>query len=427
MQTFQIVKRINEIKMKQKQIKIKLAVISIAFMILSLCLCSTANAGIGLGISPASITISDAFKGGSYERTITVFNSGDETGNFGLTAEGECAGWISFYNETKPDIPITEITIPGKDKAKVLVKFDIPPEIANADYTSTIYAQSIPEEKEAQGAAAMAVIRIPSEILIQVTGTQILKGTVKRITTADTEIDFPLKIKVEFQNEGNVITKPKIAVAITKNGELVDSFIYDETGIKPAQEGTITVLWNTTGRATGDYAANVAVSLGKEQELLASKDLPFKILPFGTLTRQGVLHSLTIEGEPFVNRFIKVHASFENTGEIDTMAKFKGEIYHEGMLLDILESEEMFVEVGETGKLTSYYKTLEAGSYTIKGRVFYAGKETAEKEVSFDVPVPEVESSEEEKKWIPGFEGVLALTAMIVVLFLFKVRKRRES
>ena len=420
--------------MKQKgmtEMKLTTAVLTV-FLILNLCF--TANAGIGLGISPASVTISDAFKGGTYERTITVFNTGDETGAFGLTAEGECADWISFYKEDEPTTPLTEVTIPGKGKAKILVKFDIPEDIANADYTSTIYAQSTPEEEEGEGAAAMAVIRIPSEILIQVTGTQILKGTVKSITTADTEIDYPLKIKVEFQNEGNVIAKPKIAVGITKagGGELVDSFVHDETGIKPAQEGTITVLWNTTGRDTEDYVANVAVSLG--EELLASKDLSFKVLPFGSLTRRGVLRSLTIEGEPFINRFIKVHASFENTGEIDTMAKFKGEIYYGGNLLDILESDEMFVEVGETGKLTSYYKTLESGSYAIKGRVFYAGKETAEKVVSFDVPVPEVEIeeeiekiSEEEKKGIPGFEGVFALIALAFIsLFLSFSHKRRK-
>ena len=402
---------------------IKIAVLCIAFIIL----CPIAIAGVGLGISPASITISDAFKGGTYERTITVFNSGDETGTFGLSVEGECADWISFYNETNPDILITEITIPGKDKAKVLVKFDIPKDIANADYTSTIYAQSTPGEMApTEGAAAQAVIHIPSKVLIQVTGTQILKGTVKSITTMDIEIDYPLKIKVEFQNEGNVIAKPRIEVAVTKagGGELVDSFVHAETGIKPDSEGTITVLWNTTGRDTGDYVANVTVSLGKEQELLASKDLPFKILPFGSLTRRGVLQSLTIEGEPLVNIVIKLVANFENTGEIDTMAKFKGEIFRDGGLVDVMESEEMFVEVGETGKLVDYYKITEAGSYEIKGRVFYAGKETAEKEVSFVVPQPEVES--EDKKWIPGFEAVLALTALIVVLFFF-IRKRRDS
>ena len=408
--------------MKQKQIKIKLAVIIIASVIL----CPAASAGIGLGISPASITISDAFKGGSYERTITVFNTGDETGTFGVTAEGECAGWISFYNGTKPDIPITEITIPGKDKVKVLVKFDIPENIANADYTSTIYAQSIPTGNITEGMGAMATIRIPSKVLIQVTGTQILKGTVKSITTMDIEIDYPLKVKVEFQNEGNVIAKPKIAVAITKNGELVDSFVHDETGIKPGETDTVTVLWNTTGRATGDYVANVTVSLG--EDVLASKDLPFKVLPFGTLTRQGVLHSLTIEGEPLVNIVIKPVANFENTGQIDTMAKFKGEIYHEGNLLDVMESDEMFVEVGESGKLADYYKITEAGSYVIKGRVFYSGKETAEKEVSFTVPEVEVESETETETEIDYriVAGLSILAIVAILLFLF-IRKRRGS
>ena len=410
--------------------KLTTAVI-VAFIAMSLC--PAVSAAVGLGLSPASITVSDAFKGGTYERTFAVFNTGNDTGSFGLTAEGECAGWISFYEEDEPDTPVTEITIPGKDKARIIVKFDIPTDIANADYTSTIYAQSIPEKAEAEGAVAHAVIRIPSEILIQVTGTQILKGTVKSITTADTEIDYPLKIKVGFQNEGNVIAKPRIAVSITKNGELVDSFVHDETGIKPDKKDTITVLWNTTGRETGDYVANVDVSLG--EEVLATKELPFKVLPFGTLTRQGVLHSLTIEGEPLVNRVIKIVANFENTGEIDTMAKFKGEIYHEGNLLDVMESDEMFVEVGETDKLADHYKITESGSYSIKGHVFYSGKETEEKEVSFDVPEPEVETETNQTgsgagSETSGFEGVLAIaTIALVSLFLLfkhnKMRKRR--
>ena len=412
-------------KMKQKQIKMKIAVMFVAFLILSLC--PAANAAVGLGISPASITISDAFKGATYERTMGIFNMGNETGNFGLTAEGECAGWISFYKEDEPDTPLTEVTIPGKGKATVIVKFDIPTDIANADYTGTIYAQSVPAEREAtEGAVAYAVIRMPSEVLIQVTGTQILKGTVKSITTTDTEIDYPLKIKVEFRNEGNVIAKPKIAVGIMKNGELADSFVHDETGIKPGEKDTINVLWDTTGKDTGDYIANVAVSLG--EELLSAKDLPFKVLPFGTLTRQGVLQSLTIEGEPLVNIVTKVQANFENTGEIDTMAKFKGEIYHEGNLLDVMESDEMFIEVGETGKLADYYKITEPGSYAIKGRVFYAGKETAEKEVSFTVPEVEVESGTGTKTEIDYriVAGLSILAIVAILLFLF-IRKRRES
>ncbi len=374
-----------------------------------LILCSTAGADIGLGMAPASMTISDALKGGSYERMISVFNTGDEAGTFMLTAEGECSEWISFYAEDDLTTPLTEVAIPAGGKAKVLVRFDIPEDIANANYASTIYAQSIPKESsETEGAAAQAVIRIPSKITIDVTGTQILKGTVKSITTTDTEIDYLLKIKVLFQNEGNVVAKPKIAVAITKDGKLVDSIVHDETGIKPDCEDTITVLWNTTEQRTGDYTADVDVSLG--DDVLANKSLPFKILPFGTLTRQGELTSLVTEGDPLVGRMIKILADFENTGKIDSMAAFKGEIYCDGEFIDVIESDEMLVEVGETSRLTSYYKILSSGKYIVKGCVLYEGKETGTKEISFDV------GSTNSKSGLfstPGFSGLALIIAMI--------------
>ena len=395
--------------MKLKPIKV--SIILVAFMIL----CPAASSTIGLGISPASIVVSDAFKGGTYERTITVSNTGDETGNFTLTAEGECTDWISFYKE---DTPITEITIPGKGKIKVLVKFDIPQEIPNDDYTSTIYVQSVPGEMSpGEGAVAHAIVRIPSKVLIQITGTQILKGTVKSITTTDTEIDYPLKIKVLFQNEGNVIAKPKIAVAITKNGEFVDKFVHDETGIKPDYEDTITVLWNTTGKQIGDYTADVEVSLGGE--VLANKSLPFKILPFGTLTRQGELTSITTEGEPMINRVIKILADFENTGKIDNRATFKGEVYRDGEFVDVIESDEMLVEIGETGRLTSYYKILSSGKYEVKGCVLYEGKETDTKEITFDVASTNSKSG---LFGIPGFAGSMSIIVIILISILYKKR-----
>jgi hypothetical protein len=363
------------------------------------------------------MTISDALKGGSYERTITVFNTGDEAGTFMLIVEGECSEWISFYAEDDMTTPLTEVAIPAGGKAKIRVIFDIPEDIANADYTSTIYAQSIPKESSGtEGAAAQAVIRIPSKITIDVTGTQILKGTVKSITTTDTEIDYPLKIKVEFKNEGNVIAKPKIAVTITKDGELVDSFVHDETGIKVDSGDTIKVLWNTTGQEIGDYTADVEVSLG--DEVLANKNLPFKILPFGTLTRQGELTSLTTEGEPMINRVIKVLAEFENTGKIDSRTTFKGEIYCDGEFVDVIESNEMLVEVDETGRLTSYYKIMSSGKYEVKGCVLYEGKETGTKEITFDVASINSKSA----FGIPAFTGSMSIIVIILISILYKKR-----
>ncbi len=381
-----------------------------------LILCSAAGADIGLGIAPASMTISDALKGGSYERTITVFNTGDEAGTFMLTAEGECNEWISFYAECEPTTPLAEVTIPAGGKAKILLRFDIPGDIANAGYAGTIYAQTIPKEKTgAEGAAAQAVIRIPSKIIIEVTGTQILKGTVKSITTSNTEIGHPLKIKVFFQNEGNVVTKPKIAVAMTRDSELVDSFVHDETGVKHDCEDTITVIRNTTGQGVGDYTADVEISLGGE--VIGTKSLPFKILPFGTLTRQGELTSLVTEGDPLVGRMIKILADFKNTGKIDSRAAFKGELYRDGEFVDIIKSDEMLVGVGETSRLTSYYKIPSSGGYVVKGCALYEGKETDIMEASFDVGLTKSGGL----SGIPAFSGS-GLVLIIAILYIIKRR-----
>ena len=160
---------------------------------------------------------------------------------------------------------------------RILLKIKIADDAPNGVYNSTVYVKSTPPETTVGGEAGVhTMVRVPVIATIQVTGTHILKGTVKSITAADTEIGFPLRIKVEFQNEGNVVAKPTIAIRITKNGKLVDTFVHDETGIKPNKIDMITVLWNTTGRESGDYLASVNVSLG--EEALATKDLPFTVL-----------------------------------------------------------------------------------------------------------------------------------------------------
>ncbi len=370
-----------------KKINMKLTKVIVVIAIL-LALCPIADASLGIGIAPVNFTLSDALRGGGYEQTITVFNAGNQSDTFLLSVEGECGDWISFCKEGGLT-PMTEILIPAEGRVSVTAMINIPSNAENRNYTATIYAKSIPKNVTGEGGAIMgALVRIPQSVIIQVTGTQILKGTVKSITTTDTEIGYPLKIKVEFQNEGNVISRPTISCCITKNNTLVnssivDTFVYAETGIKPGKTDTITVLWNTTGKEPGDYNVSVNVSLG--EELIAAKVLPVTILPRGALTRKGELKSLYIEGEPQVNRVIKIIAEFENTGMIDTKAKFTGEVYCDGEFIDIVDSDEMLVTVGDTANLVSYYKILTPGAYLINGSVLYEGRETEALDASFSV------------------------------------------
>ena len=269
---------------------------------------------------------------------------------------------------------------------RILLRIKIADDAPNDVYNSTIYILSIPSEAAVcEGEGVHTLVQVAVFASIQVVCTQILKGTVKSITTTDTEIDYPLKIKVKFQNGGNVVAGPTISCYITKNNTLVDTSVHGETGIKPGKVDTITMLWNTTGKEPGDYLASVTVSLN--EETLATKDLPFKILPPGTFTREGGLKSLFVEGEPLVNSSIKVIAKFENTGKIDTEVKFRGEVYHNGEFVDILKGDEKLIEFGETYNLVLYYTITIPGDYQIKGYVIYDGKETEAKEVSFTVSV----------------------------------------
>lgn len=387
-----------------KNMKIKINLVIAVLLVLT-----GTVAGVGLGVSPASFTVSDALKGGEYDRTFTTYNTDNETGDFTFNAQGDGAEWLSYYLP-EGETPISTITIEGKSSQKILVKINIPEEAANGNYTPKIYIKSVPKELEAtSGAVAQAVVQIPVSATINVTGTQILTGIVKDISLNDIEIDYPLRIKVEFENTGNVIAKPTITVIIRSNTDnsILSEEVYSDTEIKPDTTDTIIIEHDTEGLEVGEYFAEITVTLN--EAVLAQENIPFKILEHGTLSRQGVLSKLDIEGDTLVNRVVKIHADFKNTGMIDSKAKFIGEIYLENNQIDIVESEELNVPVGETDTLISYLKIEESGNYIIKGKVFYEGKTTEVEELSFKVPA--VDSSS-----VPGFGLLLTMFVMILVI-----------
>lgn len=364
---------------------------------------------IGVGVAPSKFTIHDALRGREFERTITIFNVENETARLALNATGDIKDWVSFH-EIDNEASINTTLVPSGSK-KIVIRFTVPSNVASGSYTSTIYVQTIPEElTESTGAAAVMGVRVPVEAMIIVTGTQILTGWIQDISTMDVEVNYPLRIKVDFQNTGNVIARPIVAINITKNKTLIDSFVYSQTEIKPNSKETISIEWDTTGNEAGDHVANVSVSLG--EEVLSEKDLQFNILAEGTLTRQGELNEIFYIEEPLINRYIKILVEFENTGMIDSNAQFKGEIYVDEGLVDVIESDELTVPPKETGTLTSYLNIQNPGDYTIRGYVIYDGKKTETREISFGVPA--VQSGSQ-----ASFDvGMLAIVAVIVLLII---------
>jgi hypothetical protein len=182
----------------------------------------------------------------------------------------------------------------------------------------------------------------------------------------------------------------------------------------------IPVEWDTKGQVVGnDYLANVTVSLAGN--VLYERELPFKVLEKGTLTRKGVLSTLSYEGEPAVGEMIKTIATFKNTGKIDTNAKFTGEVHRNGKLIETIESDEFEVPVREMTALTSYLKLDKPGNYRITGYAVYEGKKTDSKELLLEVP------GMEEKKGLPAIGVVGALIAIFCTVLILSRRKEGKK
>jgi len=382
-------------------------------MLITLIMMINSADAIGIGLSPGEMVLNNSLKGNTYEKSFAIINMDNQDINYSLSSNGDIEGWVSFYYQN-PDTEIQSIIVPANGKISVITKFQIPTDAVSKDYFGTINVRSVPEIAEDSGSQQSLIIGGSVKININVTGDQIIDGVVNGISIYNIEPGYPLKVETMFRNTGNVVANPEIKVTILKDNKLIHSFIYDKATIKPSITNAITAEWKTTEETIpGDYTANVIVSL--DGKTLRSSDKTFKIFPVGTYSRQGNLTDIRIEGEPTIGSLVKVNAYFENTGEIETAAKFSGEVYKDGNLIDTITSEELQVEKYKEAELVSYFKLESKGDYLIKGKVIYSGKETPVKEVSLKAG-----------KSTPGFEGIYLIAVMLLfVMFRGKKKSRK--
>jgi len=392
-------------------------------------------AAIGIAVTPSHLEISDALRGGEFERNITIYNPDPEITSYTLSASGDAGLWISFFKQDDPTSPVDRVTIPGNENVRILVKFTIPQDAANGEHKATIIVTSVPAEEASGGSGQVVSLAAPVAVTIFVTGNQILSGVVNGISADDVEVKYPLRIKVQFHNTGNVVATPLITVKIaTQDGTTINNFTSSEFNVKPQKHETILLEWDTTGKEPGDYIANISVTLG--DSVIKQEQLNFAILPVGTLTRSGSLTELKFGGEPGLGVLTAIQATFVNTGKIDTKAKFVGEVYHNDILVDTLQSEELLVIIGDVELLESYFKPDQPGEYRIKGYVIYEGKKTEEKEISFTITkdgevgysvnaaLSNTENSEQTfDLLIPALAVVGALIIAVIIFMILRSRR----
>jgi hypothetical protein len=338
--------------------------------------------GTGIGLAPYTIQIDNALRGADYDRSLVITNMGQMEMYYAIAAEGEAATWLSYYYN---GAAVDKVPVPALSDGIFEVKISVPEDAVNGEHKATVTVTSLPEMSSA-GQATVAVAAV-SYLDITVSGTQVIAGQVTEINTEDVEMGYPLKIQVFLQNTGNVEVSPLITANITKNGIPVGNVTKNDTKVRAGAGQFLIAEWDTTGNTEADYIARVSVALNGED--IATEDLPFKILPLGTLMRSGELKEIVVNGAAIVNLATKMTATFANTGQIDTWAEFTGEIYKDDQLVDTFTGEKLLIEKGTEGNLFAYFKLAEAGEYTIKGWVVYEGKKTDVKEITFTVIEPQ--------------------------------------
>jgi len=334
----------------------------------------------GIAVGPSSQTIENALRGGSFERSLTIFNPSDMGFDVVLKTEGSAKDWIKF-SAIDGSEEIQKVYAPKKGQIPVLLRVKVPDDVANGRYTAKVVVETVPGEK-VPGSVGM-VLQATSALEITVTDVERVSGEVMSIVVRDTEVDIPLGVEVGFKNTGNVVVTPEITAVISRDGTVIDTISEAKTPVRPTFTERIVVHWPNEGLAAGTYQADVTVSL--RGAVLTEEGRTFAILPLGSLTRQGELTDLGYEGALTVGKPIKITGLFKNSGSIATRARLSGEVYRGGSLVDVISGDEMTVQVFSENPLTAYYTPKEPGEYTMKTCAVFEGKTTDSKDMVFTV------------------------------------------
>jgi len=223
---------------------------------------------LAIGQTTKPIVIKDVLRGQEVSAELQMVNSENKEVIYQLKAEGQIAGWATFYKieDTNLENPITEINLSANSRVRSIVKFKVPLDASNGKYTGEVaIIEGSPTEKKEDGVSTDVFSRIGREVSITVTDKEIvdLEATVIPLKYGIRSGE-PLKIKINYYNKGNVSLSPDVQLTIKKEGNTVFNAIFpypeSEGAIKPKERKTLSyVEWSTSGQENGKYIAEVKI------------------------------------------------------------------------------------------------------------------------------------------------------------------------
>ncbi len=239
---------------------------------------------LAIGMMTKPIVIENVLRGQDVVATLTLRNSDEREVTYGFKAEGQVADWATFFNIKDKNLenPITEIKMPVKEYIDIVVKFTIPRDTPNGEYTGELFVSEDLGGKVNSDEASVGVSqKIGREVTIAVTDKEIVQFKTTFVPkTYDVQNGKPLIIRVLYNNQGNVSVKPDLQLKITRDGATVYNAIFPypeaEDAVRAYSEKEISsVEWQTSGQENGIYKAELKVLLNGQ--VISEDDFRFSI------------------------------------------------------------------------------------------------------------------------------------------------------
>ncbi|MBN1156875.1 hypothetical protein JXA85_04610 [Candidatus Woesearchaeota archaeon] len=376
-----------------------------------LVLCATSRA-VSIGVSPGKANIEGMYKDGYAEAEFLVSSASQNNIAVNVRAEGEIKDWIRL-----PDDKTFSVRMGEPKRLSVAI-------ITPADAKSGNYSGRMEFLAEESGGTGIIGTFVKTGVLVpvnvEITGHEIIKCIAGGISVGKTEEGQPLRFSLLLQNKGNVRIKPRIVIDVwdTEMKELIDSAVVEAEEILPTKQSEIRGEAYFPNTENKRYKVSFSI---EECNFMEIVDLD--VLKKGVLEEKGQILGIKGKDVAKTGEILPIRTEFENTGEARVIAKFIGEVFLEGEKIGAIDSENIYIEAGETIVLLSYYSPKKAGRYTIIGRVEYGEKSTEELSYSFVVQ----SESNKAKLSLPiiiVYAAILAGTTLLLArIYLFNKKK----
>ncbi len=219
-----------------KTVKIKnLLFKSLVFFAL---LCIFPPSAFGIGQTTDPIIINDALRGGTFQKEMIVVNTDKEASLIDIKAEGDISGWVKFFKKNDLKNPIAAILLQAGENANLFAEITIPKDIKNGKYSGFIGVIKKPKEESGSGTFAFVAQKIDRRVNITVNDKENIEIKASVIPEKyDLDEKEPLKVRLIYDNQGNVSIKTDLNFKIKKDEKILFNITYpfseDTEAIKP--------------------------------------------------------------------------------------------------------------------------------------------------------------------------------------------------